>query len=206
MTLTDQQLAIAPATSVIGAYVDGVDLRAPLGAQTVVELSAALARWKVLFFRNQPISYDEQIAFAPELRRGRHRPTRFTAVTTTSPRSSSSSHAWRASNSVTANNGHGSPHRVEPGPTGTPTSRSSRIRAEHRSCAAQWCRRTAATHCGRTWCAPTKTCPHRSANSLTTSKPCTGGMATTARRARLRREPAAARHGASRRPRSSGDR
>jgi alpha-ketoglutarate-dependent taurine dioxygenase len=61
---TNQRVRIAPATSVIGAQVDGIDLREPLDAATVAELSDALVRWKVLFFRDQPLSHDEQIAFA----------------------------------------------------------------------------------------------------------------------------------------------
>jgi alpha-ketoglutarate-dependent sulfate ester dioxygenase len=61
---TNQRLRIAPATSVIGAYVDGADLRVPLPADAVTEIADALARWKVLFFRDQRITYDQQIAFA----------------------------------------------------------------------------------------------------------------------------------------------
>jgi alpha-ketoglutarate-dependent sulfate ester dioxygenase len=66
MTLNaaEPRLAVIPATSVIGAYVHGVDLRQPLDASVVSHLTDALAQWKVLFFRNQPINYDEQIAFA----------------------------------------------------------------------------------------------------------------------------------------------
>jgi taurine dioxygenase len=55
---------VSPVTSVIGAEVDGVDLRNPLEPDTVAELAQALARFKVLFFRDQPITHDEQIAFA----------------------------------------------------------------------------------------------------------------------------------------------
>jgi alpha-ketoglutarate-dependent taurine dioxygenase len=61
---TTPRLAVLPATSVIGAHVEGIDLRRPLHPETVAELSDALTRWKVLFFRDQPISYDEQMAFA----------------------------------------------------------------------------------------------------------------------------------------------
>ena len=63
-TPTTRRLEVRPATGVIGADVDGVDLREPLAPETVSEIGDALARWKVLFFRNQPLSYDEQIAFA----------------------------------------------------------------------------------------------------------------------------------------------
>jgi alpha-ketoglutarate-dependent sulfate ester dioxygenase len=56
-------VTIEPATSVIGAFVDGVDLRQPLDAGTVQALRDALVRWKVLFFRGQPISRDEHVRF-----------------------------------------------------------------------------------------------------------------------------------------------
>jgi taurine dioxygenase len=58
------RVQVSPVTSIIGAEVGGVDLREPLDGETVAELADALVRWKVLFFRNQPISYDQQIAFA----------------------------------------------------------------------------------------------------------------------------------------------
>ena len=66
MTLraTEQQITITPATSVIGAYVAGVDLSQPLQSQEVSQISEALAQWKVLFFRDQPMTFDQQIAFA----------------------------------------------------------------------------------------------------------------------------------------------
>jgi alkyl sulfatase len=61
---TSQRLRVAPLTSVIGAEVAGIDLGEPLRAGTVAELEDALVRWKVLFFRDQRITYDQQIAFA----------------------------------------------------------------------------------------------------------------------------------------------
>ncbi len=63
-SVTRRRLEVRPVTSIIGAEIDGLDLREPLDADTVAELSEALVRWKVLFFRNQTISYDQQIAFA----------------------------------------------------------------------------------------------------------------------------------------------
>jgi len=57
-------LDVRPVTSIIGAEVDGVDLTAPLDEVTVAELSEALVRWKVLFFRGQAITADQQVAFA----------------------------------------------------------------------------------------------------------------------------------------------
>lgn len=61
---TNQRVQISPVTSIIGAEVGGVDLREPLSPEVVEEISAALVKWKVLFFRDQPITYDQQIAFA----------------------------------------------------------------------------------------------------------------------------------------------
>lgn len=54
-------LTIQPATNVIGAHVDGIDLRRPLDAGSVRTLRDALLQWKVLFFRNQPISQDDHV-------------------------------------------------------------------------------------------------------------------------------------------------
>ena len=61
---TNQRLQVRPVTSIIGAEIGGVDLREPLDAETVSEIAAALVKWKVLFFRDQAISYDQQIEFA----------------------------------------------------------------------------------------------------------------------------------------------
>jgi taurine dioxygenase len=59
----NERVDFKPVTSIIGAEVEGVDLREPLPDDTAAEISDALARWKVLFFRNQPLTYDQQIAF-----------------------------------------------------------------------------------------------------------------------------------------------
>src|SRR5882672_10799995 len=64
MESTNQRVKVNPVTSIIGAQIDGVDLREPLDAETVTQIADALVRWKVLFFRNQPISYDQQMDFA----------------------------------------------------------------------------------------------------------------------------------------------
>lgn len=57
------RLDIRPTTSFIGAEVTGIDLRQPLDPATVGELSHALVTWKVLFFRDQPITQDQHVAF-----------------------------------------------------------------------------------------------------------------------------------------------
>jgi taurine dioxygenase len=64
MTATEQRLDVRPMTSVIGAEVRGVELRDPVDAATVAELEAALVRWKVLFFRDQPMTREQHLAFA----------------------------------------------------------------------------------------------------------------------------------------------
>lgn len=61
---TARGLRIRPVTSIIGAEIEGLDLRGPLDAETIAAVTGALVTWKVLFFRDQAISFDEQIAFA----------------------------------------------------------------------------------------------------------------------------------------------
>jgi len=61
---TNRRIQIKPLTSIIGAEIEGVNLSAPLDPQTVAELEESLVTWKVLFFRNQRITHDQQIAFA----------------------------------------------------------------------------------------------------------------------------------------------
>lgn len=58
-TLTVEQL-----TPVIGAEISGVDLGKPIDRAVRDELYALLLRHKVLFFRDQDISRDQQLAFA----------------------------------------------------------------------------------------------------------------------------------------------
>ena len=62
-TEVSRQLDVRPVTGVIGAEVQGLDLREPLDAATVAELETALVEWKVLFFRDQPLTRDEHLAF-----------------------------------------------------------------------------------------------------------------------------------------------
>ena len=58
-----QRFDLAPATSVIGAYISGIDLREPLDGETVAGLASALDRWKVLFFRDQRINAEQHLTF-----------------------------------------------------------------------------------------------------------------------------------------------
>ena len=62
-THTHSRLDVRPVTPVIGAEVHGVDLREPLDPATIAELSEALVQWKVLFFRDQPLTREQHVAF-----------------------------------------------------------------------------------------------------------------------------------------------
>ena len=55
---------IIPQTSAIGAEIRGLDLRKPLSQEAFEALDRALLDHMVLFFRDQPISPDEQVALA----------------------------------------------------------------------------------------------------------------------------------------------
>lgn len=61
---TTDPLDIRPVTPGVGAEVSGVDLRQDLSAETVAALRAALIEHGVLFFRGQPVTPDQQVAFA----------------------------------------------------------------------------------------------------------------------------------------------
>jgi taurine dioxygenase len=58
------RIAIQPVTKAIGAEVRGVDLRGPLTAEALRTLERALLDHHVLFFRDQALSPEQQIAFA----------------------------------------------------------------------------------------------------------------------------------------------
>ncbi|MET0146425.1 MAG: TauD/TfdA family dioxygenase [Ilumatobacteraceae bacterium] len=65
--LDDERLSsvdIEPVTGVIGAEVTGVDLRRPLSPDVVAALTSALLDHHVLFFRDQHLDIDQQIAFS----------------------------------------------------------------------------------------------------------------------------------------------
>ena len=58
---------ITPLTRRIGAEVSGVDLSSSIDDAQLREIRAALARWRVLFFRGQFLSHAEHAAFATKL-------------------------------------------------------------------------------------------------------------------------------------------
>jgi len=55
---------VAPLAPTIGAVISGVSLAEPVDAELFSELNRALLEWKVLFFRGQDITGDQQTAFA----------------------------------------------------------------------------------------------------------------------------------------------
>jgi taurine dioxygenase len=55
---------LTPLSPLIGAEISGVDIGAPLTPQVVGELRRALLEWKVLFFRGQQITGQQQAEFA----------------------------------------------------------------------------------------------------------------------------------------------
>jgi alpha-ketoglutarate-dependent taurine dioxygenase len=48
----------------IGAEISGIDLRQPLAIEQRDEIKALLLKHRVIFFRDQPINHDQQLAFA----------------------------------------------------------------------------------------------------------------------------------------------
>ena len=54
-------IAISPATPTIGAEISGLDLDRPLTSAEGEWLRAAWLRFKVVFFRDQDISYDSHV-------------------------------------------------------------------------------------------------------------------------------------------------
>lgn len=57
-------IEVRPLTALVGAEIFGVDLRNPLGAEDVATIEAALLEHLVVFFREQDITPEQQIAFA----------------------------------------------------------------------------------------------------------------------------------------------
>lgn len=57
---------LKPLGPLLGAEIEGVDLAVPLSSELKAELHHAFLEWKVLFFRNQDITSEQQVAFAKE--------------------------------------------------------------------------------------------------------------------------------------------
>jgi alpha-ketoglutarate-dependent taurine dioxygenase len=59
-----RHIDVRPLTGHIGAEIEGPDLSRPLDPDVVAEIQAALLKWKVVFFRDQPLTHEQHIAFA----------------------------------------------------------------------------------------------------------------------------------------------
>jgi taurine dioxygenase len=59
-----ERIRLAPLAPTIGAEIEGVDLGEPLDDATFAEVETAFHEYKVIFFRGQAISVDQQLAFA----------------------------------------------------------------------------------------------------------------------------------------------
>ncbi len=59
-----ERIRVGMLSPTIGGEVEGVDLRKPLEEDTLKELRGALLQCRVIFLRNQPITPQEQVAFA----------------------------------------------------------------------------------------------------------------------------------------------
>jgi taurine dioxygenase len=63
-TASYETITATPASPHIGAEIGGIDLTNPLSNQQVEELHDAFARYQVIFFRDQKISFNDQIRLA----------------------------------------------------------------------------------------------------------------------------------------------
>ncbi len=59
-----QQLNVTPASTAIGAFVEGLDLKDDLSGDVLAEIRQAHAEYGVLFFRDQQLTPTDHIAFA----------------------------------------------------------------------------------------------------------------------------------------------
>lgn len=72
-------LNLVPRTQGFVAEATGIDLRAPLGPDLVAEIEAAMDRYAVLVFPDQPLDDDQQVAFAKHFGRLEADPTQVAA-------------------------------------------------------------------------------------------------------------------------------
>ncbi|HZV56205.1 MAG TPA: TauD/TfdA family dioxygenase [Sphingobium sp.] len=59
-----EHIEVRPLSVFTGAEIHGIDLRKPLAPAAVRAVRQALARWKVVFFRDQHIDHEQHLAFA----------------------------------------------------------------------------------------------------------------------------------------------
>ncbi len=64
--LDNQPVLVSPLSAHIGAELSGVDLTRPLTSDAAATIRAALLKWRVVFFREQFLSHDQQIAFSSQ--------------------------------------------------------------------------------------------------------------------------------------------
>jgi alpha-ketoglutarate-dependent sulfate ester dioxygenase len=57
---------VIPLSAHIGAEIRGVDLSGPLSTDAVRAIRSALLTWRVVFFREQPLTHEQHIAFAAQ--------------------------------------------------------------------------------------------------------------------------------------------
>jgi len=61
---SDGRLEVRPLTTAIGAVIDGVDISRPLGDAVISAIRDTLNRYAVVFFRDQRLTPETQVAFA----------------------------------------------------------------------------------------------------------------------------------------------
>lgn len=64
MTFVESRVQVRPMSGHIGAEIDGIDMAAPLPEEHRRVITDALHQWKVVFFRDQHLDHESQIAFA----------------------------------------------------------------------------------------------------------------------------------------------
>src|ERR1700733_680594 len=57
-------LTVQPLQPTIGAEISGIDLSSPLSTELRDQIKSTLLNYKVVFFRNQQLNREQQIAFA----------------------------------------------------------------------------------------------------------------------------------------------
>ena len=60
---SSRDVTVQPAAGRIGAEISGVDIPQPLDSETLATIQNALDTWKVVFFRDQQLDHETQIAF-----------------------------------------------------------------------------------------------------------------------------------------------
>jgi taurine dioxygenase len=70
------KIQVIPCQRSIGAEIRGVDLSRPLAAQVFQLVYAALVEYKVIFFRNQDMTAEQQVAFGQQFGELEHNPFR----------------------------------------------------------------------------------------------------------------------------------